>query len=59
MIKEPAAPKITPAFGTFTTTDSNRNEAVQQIFSGHKPTMVKIWATFAAPACGKYLNWED
>lgn len=36
-------------FGSFTTTDRAGNPVNEQIFSGHKLTMVNIWATFCGP----------
>lgn len=36
-------------FGTFATTDMAGNPVNEAIFSGHKLTMVNIWATFCGP----------
>lgn len=36
-------------FGTFTTTDMAKNPINQDVFLGHKLTMVNIWATFCKP----------
>lgn len=47
--KETEPPETTPLFGEFTTKDSNGDEVTQAIFSGHKLTMVNIWATFCGP----------
>ncbi len=44
-----AAPEVTPLFGAFKAEDSNGNEVTQEIFAGHKLTMVNIWATFCGP----------
>lgn len=41
--------EISPLFGEFITQDSNGNEVTQDIFAGHKLTMVNIWATFCGP----------
>lgn len=44
-----AAPEVTLLFGAFKAEDSNGNEVTQEIFAGHKLTMVNIWATFCGP----------
>jgi len=36
-------------FGAFATTDMAGNPVNEEIFSGHKLTMVNIWATFCGP----------
>ena len=38
-----------PLFGTFTATTLEGESASEEIFSGHKLTMVNIWATFCSP----------
>lgn len=47
-----SAPQVTELFNQFTAVDSNGNDVTQDIFSGHKLTMVNIWATY----CGPCLN---
>lgn len=44
----PASPTI-PLLNAFSATDIDGNVVDQQIFSGHKLTMVNIWATFCSP----------
>lgn len=36
-------------FGSFTATDLNGNAVNEEIFQGHKLTMVNIWGTFCGP----------
>ena len=48
-----SAPKGDPVFGTFVTTDMAGNPVTEQVFSGHKLTMVNIWATFCSPCFGE------
>ena len=38
-----------PVLAAFSATDLNGNSVHQQIFSGHKLTMVNVWATFCGP----------
>ena len=43
------AEKGESVFGAFVTTDIAGNPLGEQVFSGHKLTMVNIWATFCGP----------
>lgn len=36
-------------FGEFVTTDMEGNSVSEEVFKGHKLTMVNIWATFCSP----------
>ena len=47
--KSSSVEKGETVFGTFTTTDMSGDPVNEQIFSGHKLTMVNIWATFCSP----------
>lgn len=44
-----SAEKGESVFGAFTTTDMAGNPVNEQVFRGHKLTMVNIWATFCNP----------
>ena len=44
-----SAEKGESVFGAFTCTDMGGNPVNEEIFSGHKLTMVNIWATFCGP----------
>ena len=40
---------VTPLFGTFSATTLEGETVSEELFSGHKLTMVNIWATFCSP----------